>query len=283
MRKPLVCSFFLVTVLVVANPKPAPWQMAAAEAQESIALEPVMTGLTRPVGITSAGDGSGRLFIVLQGGQILVYDGVQLLPTPFLDISSLVSCCGEQGLLGLAFHPRYAKNRFFYLNYTNTAGDTVVARYRASAAPNVAKPKSARILLTIPQPFSNHNGGQLQFGPDGYLYIGTGDGGSGGDPQNNGQNLGTLLGKILRIDVNGVNRRGSYAIPTDNPFVHTPGARGEIWAFGLRNPWRFSFDRLTGAMFIGDVGQGNWEEIDIQSRRNKGGKNYGWRLMEGKH
>jgi glucose/arabinose dehydrogenase len=284
MRKPLVCILvFLVPLLVVANSQLVPWQMAAADAEESITLEPVVTGLTGPVGITSAGDGSGRLFITLQAGQILVYDGVQLLPTPFLDISSLVSCCGEQGLLGLAFHPNYARNRFFYVNYTNAAGDTVIARYRASAASNVAKPQSARILLTIPQPFSNHNGGQLQFGPDGYLYIGTGDGGSGGDPQNNGQNLGTLLGKILRIDVNGVNRRGSYAIPADNPFVNTPKARGEIWDFGLRNPWRFSFDRLTGAMFIGDVGQGNWEEIDFQSRRGKGGKNYGWRLMEGKH
>ncbi|MBI3798263.1 MAG: PQQ-dependent sugar dehydrogenase, partial [Deltaproteobacteria bacterium] len=213
--------------------------MATADAADNIALEPVVTGLTRPVGITPAGDGSGRLFIVLQGGQILVYDGVQLLPRPFLDISSLVLCCGEQGLLGLAFHPHYAKRGAFYVNYINTDGDTVIARYRVSADPNVAKPKSARILLTISQPFSNQNGGQLQFGPDGYLYIGMGDGGSGGDPRDNGQSLGTLLGKILRIDINGINWRGSYAIPTDNPFVNTPGARGEIWAFGLRNPWRF--------------------------------------------
>ncbi len=166
------------------------------------------------------------------------------------------------------------------MNYTNTVGETVIARYAVSANPNVADPQSAQILLTIPQPFSNHNGGQLQFGPDGYLYIGTGDGGSGGDPQNNGQSLGTLLGKILRIDV---DRSSLYAIPPDNPFVRRNGAKREIWAFGLRNPWRFSFDRLTGDMFIGDVGQASWEEIDFQQANSRGGENYGWRLMEGKH
>ncbi|HEV8717484.1 MAG TPA: PQQ-dependent sugar dehydrogenase, partial [Candidatus Binatia bacterium] len=190
------------------------------------------------------------------------------------------SCCGERGLLGLAFHPRYRSNGLFYVNYTNTQGNTVIACYQVSKNPNVADPQSARVLLTIRQPFSNHNGGQLQFGPDGYLYIGTGDGGSGGDPQNNGQSLRTLLGKILRIDV---NRGFRYAIPRDNPFVREPEARREIWAFGFRNPWRFSFDRLTGDMFIGDVGQAQWEEIDFQRASSKGGENYGWRLMEGKH
>ena len=283
MKNPVTCTLvFLLTLFVeVGLEQPRGW-IATADAAGNIALEPVVTGLTRPVGITHAGDGSGRLFITIQDGQILLllYNGVQLLPTPFLDISSLVSCCGEQGLLGLAFHPHYASNGFFYVNYTNTVGDTVIARYTVSANPNVAAPQSARILLTIPQPFSNHNGGQLQFGPDGYLYIGTGDGGSGGDPQNNGQSLGTLLGKILRIDV---DRRFPYAIPFDNPFAHKPGARHEIWAFGLRNPWRFSFDRLTGDMFIGDVGQASWEEIDFQKANSRGGENYGWRLMEGKH
>src|SRR5713101_6611818 len=283
MKNPVACTLvFLLTLFVATGLEPAREWIATANAQGNIALEPVVTGLTRPVGITHAGDGSGRLFITIQDGQILLYDGVQLLPTPFLDIASLVSCCGEQGLLGLAFHPRYASNGLFYVNYTNTVGDTVIARYVVSANPNVADPQAARILLTIPQPFSNHNGGQLQFGPDGYLYIGTGDGGSGGDPQNNGQNLGTLLGKLLRIDV---DKGTPYAIPSDNPFVAmaNPTTRGEIWAFGLRNPWRFSFDRLTGALFIGDVGQGSWEEIDFQPAGSRGGENYGWRLMEGKH
>jgi glucose/arabinose dehydrogenase len=163
----------------------------------------------------------------------MVYDGMQILPTPFLDIEPLVACCGEQGLLGLVFHPDYANNGFFYLNYTNTDGDSVIARYAVSANPDIADAGSSAILLTIPQPFSNHNGGQLKFGPDGYLYIGTGDGGSGGDPQNNAQNLGTLLGKMLRINV---NSGSPYAIPPDNPFIGDPGAMDEIWAYGLRNP-----------------------------------------------
>ncbi|MBI4637763.1 MAG: PQQ-dependent sugar dehydrogenase [Candidatus Rokubacteria bacterium] len=243
-----------------------------------IALEAIVTGLANPVAIANAGDGWNRLFIALQAGQILIYDSGQLLPNPFLDISSLVSCCGEQGLLGVAFHPSYASNGFFYVNYTNLAGDTVVARYRVSADANLADPASAVILLTVDQPFTNHNGGQLQFGPDGYLYIGMGDGGSGGDPGNRAQNLGELLGKLLRIDVDGGT---PYAIPATNPFVGTPGARGEIWAYGLRNPWRFSFDRLTGDLFIGDVGQESREEVDFQPAGSPGGQNYGWRLMEG--
>ena len=247
-------------------------------AAPEIKVEPVITGLANPVAITHAGDGSGRLFITLKGGQVIIYDGTQMLPTPFLDITSLVSSGGEQGLLSVAFHPNYASNGLFFVNYTDTNGDTVIARYSVSTDPNVGDQSSAFILLTITQPFSNHNGGQLQFGPDGYLYIGMGDGGSGGDPQNNAQNLLTLLGKMLRIDVDGGN---PYAIPVDNPFLGDPTALDEIWASGFRNPWRFSFDRLTGDLFIADVGENRREEVDFQPASSPGGENYGWRLMEG--
>lgn len=251
---------------------------AASWGAVTIKAEPVVTGLSSPVDITHAGDGSGRLFITLQGGRVVIFDGVQILSPPFLDINSLVSSGGERGLLGAAFHPNYVGNGFFYVSYTDTAGDSVIARYSVSLDPNRADPTSGVILLTIPQPFSNHNGGQLHFGPDGYLYIGIGDGGSGGDPQNNGQDLETLLGKILRIDV---DSGFPFTVPPDNPFVGVVGAREEIWSFGLRNPWRFSFDRLTGDMFIGDVGQNSWEEVDFQPANSTGGENYGWRLMEG--
>ena len=251
---------------------------AASWGAVNIKVEPVVTGLSNPVDITHAGDGSGRLFIVLKGGRIVIFDGAQVLSPPFLDITSLVSSGGERGLLGAAFHPSYVGNGFFYLSYTDAAGDSVIARYSVSVDPNRADSASGVILLTITQPFSNHNGGQLQFGPDGYLYISIGDGGSGGDPQNNGQNLGNLLGKILRIDV---DSGFPFAVPADNPFVGVGGAREEIWSYGFRNPWRFSFDRLTGDLFIGDVGQASWEEIDFQPAGSTGGENYGWRLMEG--
>ena len=252
---------------------------AASWGAVTIKAEPVVTGLSSPVDITHAGDGSGRLFIVLQGGRIVIFDGVQILSPPFLDITSLVSSGGERGLLGAAFHPNYVGNGFFYVSYTDTTGASVIARYSVSLDPNRADPTSGVIILTIPQPFSNHNGGQLHFGPDGYLYIGVRDGGSGGDPQKNGQDLGTLLGKILRIDV---DSGLPFTVPPDNPFVGIIGARDEIWSFGLRNPWRFSFDRLTGDMFIGDVGQNSWEEVNFQPSTSTGGENYGWRLMEGK-
>jgi len=248
----------------------------------SLAFTPVATDLVRPVLVVDPGDGSGRLFLVQQTGQILVRDSTGVLATPFLDIGSQVSCCGEQGLLGLAFHPNYASNGLFYVDYTDVAGDTVVAEYQVSAGdPDIADPASARVLLTVAQPYANHNGGNLAFGPDGYLYIGFGDGGSGGDPLGNGQNLETLLGSILRIDVDAADPGLEYAIPADNPFAGNPTARHEIWAWGLRNPWRFSFDRATGDLFIGDVGQSAVEEIDFQDAASPGGENYGWSIMEG--
>jgi hypothetical protein len=218
----------------------------------------------------------------LQRGQVVVFEGGHVLATSFLDIQSLVGCCGERGLLGLAFHPRYSENGFFFVDYTNTAGDTVIARYRVSSDPSAADSSSRVTLLTIPQPFANHNGGQLAFGPDGYFYVGMGDGGSANDPMCNGQRDESLLGKILRIDVD-VNESSApfYGIPSDNPFAAPGGARDEIWAKGLRNPWRFSFDRSTGDLFIGDVGQGAREEIDFQAAGTPGGRNYGWKVMEG--
>ncbi len=250
---------------------------ATAAAQAPLSLERVVDGLARPLGVVAPGDGSGRLFVVLQGGRILVLAGGTLLPEPFLDLSDRVSCCGERGLLGLAFHPDFAANGLFFVNYTDTGGDTVISRFAVSADADRADPTSEVEVLGYAQPFANHNGGQLAFGPDGYLYIGSGDGGSGGDPANNGQSLDTLLGKLLRIDVDG----SPYAIPPDNPFAGNGGARPEIWAYGLRNPWRFSFDRATGDLFVGDVGQSSREEIDFQPAASGGGENYGWRRMEG--
>ncbi len=243
-------------------------------------LRSVVQGLERPVGVAHAGDGSGRLFIVQQGGEILVFDGSQLLPAPFLDLSSSVSTGSEQGLLGLAFHPDYETNGFFYVNLTNVAGDTLILRFTVSADRNVANPASVALVLGVDQPFANHNGGQLAFGPDGKLWIGLGDGGSAGDPGNRAQNGNTLLGKILRIDV---DQGIPYGIPADNPFVANPAVLDEIWALGLRNPWRFSFDRLTGDLFIADVGQNDWEEVNFEPVTSGGGRNYGWRRMEGAH
>jgi len=255
--------------------------LSPAFAQE-IALEQVASGLLAPVAVTHAGD--SRLFITQQRGTIVIWDGTSILPAPFLDIRSLVLCCDERGLLSVAFHPNYAQNGYFYVNYTELAGPatTVIARYSRSATdPNRADPGSAKVLLRIAQPsFPNHKGGQLQFGPDGYLYIGTGDGGSGGDPGNRAQDLSIPLGKMLRIDVDSAD---PYAIPASNPFVTRSNARTEIWAYGLRNPWRFSFDRETGDLWIADVGQGAWEEINFQPAASIGGENYGWRRMEGTH
>ena len=243
----------------------------------------LVTGnVTNPVFITHAGDGSGRLFIVEQTGRIKIFNGTNLLASPFLDISSMTLFSGEQGLLSMAFHPGYKTNGQFYVYFTNPDGSSnVVARFTASS-PNAStvNTNTLQTVLRIPHPDNaNHNGGQLQFGPDGYLYIGTGDGGSGCDPPNNAQNLGALLGKMLRVDVN--NFAMNYTIPPSNPFIATNGALPEIWAYGLRNPWRFSFDRLTGDLWIGDVGQSAREEIDFQPVGSPGGENYGWRCFEG--
>jgi hypothetical protein len=245
-------------------------------------LRLVTGNVTNPVYITHAGDGSGRLFIVEQTGRIKVFNGTNLLAAPFLDISSMTLFSGEQGLLSVAFHPGYKTNGQFYVYFTNTDGSSnVIARFTASPpGVDTVNTNTMRTVLRIAHPNNaNHNGGQLQFGPDGYLYVGTGDGGSGCDPPNNAQNLGVLLGKLLRIDVS--NFATNYTIPPSNPFVATNGARPEIWAYGLRNPWRFSFDRLTGDLWIGDVGQGAREEVDFQAATSPGGENYGWRCLEG--
>ena len=246
----------------------------------------VPSGLAAPVGVTHAGDGSGRLFIIEQVGRIRIWDGTQLLPTPFLTLPVGPGCsttsCGERGLLGLAFHPNYESNGFFYVFYTRPSdGDIQIARYQVSSNPNVANPSSGLVLLTIEHTSqTNHNGGQLAFGPDGYLYASVGDGGGGGDPFENGQNVNTLLGKILRLNVDQPAPGLNYGIPGNNPFVGVNGA-DEVWAYGLRNPWRFSFDRQTGDLFIGDVGQNAWEEIDFQAAGSAGGQNYGWDCREG--
>jgi glucose/arabinose dehydrogenase len=227
-----------------------------------------------------------RLFIAEQAGTVkILHKNGTVNPTPFLNITTKVRNSGEQGLLGLAFHPNYKQNGYFFVNYINQDQNTVVARYQVSSTDSsLANPLSELILLTISQPFSNHNGGDLHFGPDGFLYVSSGDGGSGGDPQNNSQNLTNLLGKILRIDVDNTAPGLNYAVPVGNPFADGLGGNAdEIWSFGLRNPWRFSFDKLTGDMWIGDVGQNAYEEIDFEPVNTTGGVNYGWRCFEGTH
>ncbi|MBK5228482.1 MAG: PQQ-dependent sugar dehydrogenase [Actinobacteria bacterium] len=242
-----------------------------------IELRSIASGFVAPLLVTNAGDGSGRLFVVEQGGTIRTITAKgRVAKEPFLDVSSLIVAGGEQGLLGLAFEPDFADSGRFYIDYTDTDGNTVVARYRISDDPSRADPSSAEVILRVEQPFPNHNGGHLAFGPDGYLYVGLGDGGGGGDPEGNGQNTDTLLASILRLDV---STPTAYDIPEDNPFAGG-GGRPEIWAWGLRNPWRFTFDRATGAMWIGDVGQDEIEEIDFQLP-GVGGLNYGWNVMEG--
>ena len=252
---------------------------AAAAAAPPIGLEPLATGFDRPVGVVDPDDGTDRLFIFTLPGRIWIWDGEKVLDEPFLSIADGVSCCfGERGMGGLAFHPDFAENGFFYVAYDGPNEISRLSRFRVSGDPNRADRGSERVLLRVPQPFPQHNLGQLEFGPDGYLYIGSGDGGSAGDPMNNGQDLSSLLGKILRIDVDG---ELPYAIPPNNPFVDVSGARGEIWAYGIRNAWRYSFDRETGDLYLGDVGQDAWEEISFQGADSLGGENYGWRLMEG--
>jgi glucose/arabinose dehydrogenase len=234
---------------------------------------PILSGLYRPVDIQPANDGSGRLFILEKNGLIRVYENGQLLEAPFLDITDRVNEGGnEMGLLGLAFHPDYETNGYFYVNYTGADGNTRISRFQANG--NSADKNSETYLLLIEQPYQNHNGGALAFGPDGNLYAGLGDGGSAGDPQKNGQNTRSLLGKILRLDVMGGD---PYAVPAGNPFG------SEVWAYGLRNPWRISFDKLTGDLWIGDVGQNQWEEVDYLPANWGAGANFGWSVMEGNH
>ena len=248
---------------------------------QDIEIESFATGFSSPIGIENAGD--SRLFIVERRGIIkIVNDEGVTNATAFLNIDGRVTNNGgEQGLLGLAFHPNYTNNGFFYVNYINNSGDTVVSRFSRDATdPDIADPDSEFPILDVDQPFSNHNGGDLAFGADGYLYISLGDGGSGGDPGNRAQNLTTLLGKMLRIDVDNTSNGNNYAIPADNPFFGNPSALEEIWAYGLRNPWRFSFDRETNDMWIGDVGQGDNEEINLVASTDSG-INYGWRCYEG--
>ena len=235
--------------------------------------ETIVSGLERPVDIQPAGD--ERLFIIEKNGHIRILLDGELIDFPFLSISDRVGSRGnEQGLLGLAFHPKYTENGLFFVNYTDKDGDTIIARYRVTPDPNIADPSSEIVLLRVKQPFGNHNGGALAFGPDGYLYAGLGDGGSAGDPLGNAQKLDTLLGKILRLDVDSAE---PYTIPADNPFGN------EIWAYGFRNPWRISFDKASGNLYIGDVGQGEWEEIDFAPTGMPGGLNFGWKYFEGTH
>ncbi|HEX5840670.1 MAG TPA: PQQ-dependent sugar dehydrogenase [Anaerolineales bacterium] len=263
-------STFVPTEAASTEPPPAPSTFPDPNAYR---WQMIASGLQRPVDLQT--DGSGRLFIIEKAGRIRILENGQLLNEPFLDITDRVGSRGnEQGLLGLAFHPQVEENGWFYINYTDRNGDTVLARFQVSSDANRSDPDSELRLLGVDQPYPNHNGGALAFGPDGYLYAGLGDGGAAGDPQGNAQSLDTLLGKILRLDVDSGE---PYAIPGDNPFGN------EIWAYGLRNPWRLSFDTATGDLYIGDVGQGEWEEIDFLAAGSAGGANFGWDHREGGH
>ena len=269
----LACLAFLGSLAATstpASPAPAP--------ATGLTLERVAIGLSDPLYLT-APPGDPRLFVVEQTGRIRIVKAGRLLRTPFLDLTDRVRSGGEQGLLSVAFHPRHAVNGFLYVNYTDRRGDTRVVRYTVGRDPDRADPASAKLILTVEQPFANHNGGLVMFGPDGMLYVGMGDGGSGGDPHGHGQNRATLLAKMLRLDV---NRGDPYALPRDNPFVGRAGMRGEIWAYGLRNPWRFCFDPPSGMLYIADVGQNRWEEIHV-APADRAGLDYGWNVMEGNH
>ena len=242
-------------------------------------LTAIADGFVQPLSITHAGDGSGRLFVAEQRGTVRIVHGDALVDRHYLDLRDRTRAQGERGLLGLAFHPDFADNGRLFVHYTDTGGTTVLSELRAATPDaDVVDPATERVILTLEQPYGNHNGGQIAFGPDGYLYLGLGDGGSGGDPLDAGQDLGTWLGTILRLDIDG---QQPYAVPDDNPFVGVDDALDEIWAYGLRNPWRFSFDRDTGDLWIADVGQNEVEEVNRQDADSDGGENYGWRIMEG--
>jgi glucose/arabinose dehydrogenase len=276
-----LCAAAVALATFSAVPAPAPADLSTVK----LLLVKKWSGLTKPLYFTAAKGDPGRAFVLEKGGRIRVIRNGRLLARPYLDISSKVSTTGEQGLLGLAFAPDFMKTGRFYINYTDKGGDTVIARYYTANRTSDRPTFSSRVVLKITQPYTNHNGGCLQFGPDGYLYIGMGDGGGRGDPDDRAQDPSTLLGKILRIDTGDSgtgSRPTTYRIPPSNPFVGVPGYRGEIWALGLRNPWRFSFDRTAGNLWIGDVGQGAWEEISF-GYKGTGGQNYGWNVFEGKH
>lgn len=243
----------------------------------------VSSGLSSPVDVVNAGDGTNRLFIVNQGGTVRIISGGALQPGNFLDIPDSISGGGERGLLSIAFHPNFASNRYFFVYYTNTAGDLRLTRFQTQAGnPAAADETTGQVILTIPHPtYSNHNGGKLNFGSDGNLYLGTGDGGSGGDPGNNSQNGNSLLGKMIRINVDNFSTAPYYTIPADNPYIADPNVRDEVFAMGLRNPWRWSFDKLTHDMWVADVGQDAWEEVNFRTPATAGGINYGWRCYEG--
>lgn len=300
-KRLLVVHLFLLSILVLAPSGSS--AVASPEAWPTITVKELSSGLSSPVLLTHAGDNSGRAFIVQRAGQIRIWKSGALQPGAFVDISGKVLCCGEQGLLGLAFPPDFAVRKHFYVYYTNKNGDNQVSRFKVGNNPDQADPASETLILYLSHPVNtNHNGGQIAFGPDGYLYIGTGDGGGGGDPQGNAQNPASLLGKILRIDVGdrpapiapqmsfrfylpliarGSSGSNPYLIPSDNPYVGQASYRPEIWALGLRNPWRFSFDRSTGDLYIADVGQEQMEEVNFQPANNRGGQNYGWDILEG--
>ena len=278
MQRPSMTTLFTLVTLLLAcggsgpnDPGPAP---------SGLGLDPIASGLDRPLFLTAPAGDTARLFVVEQTGSIRIIRNRTVLAAPFLDLTDSVSTGGERGLLGLAFAPDYAASGEFYVSYTRQDGNSVLARYRVSADPDLADPASGSPILGVAQPYSNHNGGMVAFGPDGYLYVGLGDGGSGGDPQGTGQDRSDLLGSILRLDVSG---GGGYTIPADNPYATSASFRHELWNWGLRNPWRFSFDRRDGDLYIADVGQNAWEEVNVQPAGSAGGENYGWNLMEGDH
>lgn len=259
---------------------------AAGPSAAAFQLTAVAAGFDRPLYATHAGDETSRLFVLEQTGKVWIIAEEERAQVPFLDVSDLISpsadrLYSEQGLLGLAFHPEYESKGLFFVSYTDRGGSSVIARYEVSAIdPNLAESASGEIIFKLAQPYANHNGGHIEFGPDGYLYLALGDGGAANDPLGAGQNLRLLLGSILRIDV---DVESGYAIPPDNPFVGDPAALDEIWSYGLRNVWRFNFDRLTGDMYLADVGQNQWEEVNFQPASSAGGENYGWNVWEGNH
>src|SRR6266700_2020399 len=271
-------SFIIIVLQLLPGPR--------SIGQPALNFNPLLTGLSSPVDIVNAGDGTNRLFIVEKTGQIRIYEGSALLASPFIDLTDSITSGGsEQGLLSLVFDPNYGTNRTFFVYYTRSSdGAVTIARFQTSLSnPDSADRSTGVILFTIPKPHgqTNHNGGKLNFGPDGYLYFGIGDGGGAGDADNLAQNGNALQGKILRINVNNVNAPPYYTIPPDNPFISSPTIRHEIWAMGLRNPWRWSFDRSTQDIWIADVGQNAWEEVNVIPAGTAGGLSFGWRCYEG--